>query len=34
MFGSICHFDFGPGNITEQEVELLEYMAQLLQHRI
>lgn len=31
MFGTICHFDFKPGRITERDVELLEYMARLLQ---
>jgi GAF domain-containing protein len=30
MFGSICHFDLEPGRIAEGEVELLEYMADLL----
>lgn len=33
MFGSICHFDFEPRRISAQDVELLEYMARLLQHR-
>ena len=32
MFGSICHFDFKPGSIASRDVELLEYMARLLQH--
>ncbi len=31
MFGSICHFDFTPGQISDRDVELLEYMARLLQ---
>jgi GAF domain-containing protein len=31
MFGTICHFDFPPGRIADVDVELLEYMAQLLQ---
>lgn len=31
MFGSICHFDFKPGHISDRDVELLEYMARLLQ---
>ncbi len=33
MFGSICHFDLEPGRIAEGEVELLEYMAGLLQEQ-
>ena len=32
MFGSICHFDFKPGRISDRDVELLEYMARLLQN--
>ncbi|MEO8435850.1 MAG: GAF domain-containing protein [Pyrinomonadaceae bacterium] len=31
MFGSICHFDFKPGPVSDLDVELLEYMARLLQ---
>lgn len=34
MFGSICHFDFKPGRIADRDVELLEYMARLLQHQL
>lgn len=30
MFGSICHFDFAPGPISNRDVELLEYMARIL----
>ena len=33
MFGSICHFDFEPRSISDRDVELLEYMARLLQHQ-
>ncbi len=33
MFGSICHFDFKPGRISDRDVELLEYMARLLQNQ-
>ncbi len=33
MFGSICHFDFKAGRVTERDVELLEEMARLLQHQ-
>jgi GAF domain-containing protein len=33
MFGTICHFDFNPGRITEMDVELLEQMAWLLQSK-
>jgi GAF domain-containing protein len=31
MIGSACHFDFNPGRITDTDVELLEYLAILLQ---
>ena len=31
MFGSICHFDLKPGRVDDRDVELLEYMARLLQ---
>jgi GAF domain-containing protein len=31
MIGSICHFDLQPGRTTDRDVELLEYMARLLQ---
>jgi GAF domain-containing protein len=31
LIGSICHFDLEPGRTTDQDVELLEYMARLLQ---
>lgn len=34
MFGTICHFDFKPGRIDDLDVELMEYMARLLQHRL
>ncbi len=34
MFGSICHFDFKPGRVADRDVELLEQMARLLQHRV
>jgi GAF domain-containing protein len=34
MFGSICHFDFKPGRISDRDVELLEYMARLLQDQL
>lgn len=34
MFGSICHFDFTPGRISNRDVELLEYMARLLQNQL
>ncbi|MEO8343231.1 MAG: GAF domain-containing protein [Gallionella sp.] len=34
MFGTICHFDFSPGHIADVDVELLEYMAQLLSKSI
>ena len=30
MFGTICHFDFEPGRVSDLDVELLEYMAILL----
>lgn len=31
LFGTICHFDFKPRRIADLDVELLEYMARLLQ---
>ncbi len=31
IFGTICHFDFKSGPISDLDVELLEYMATLLQ---
>ncbi len=31
MFGSICHFDLEPGEITTHDIDLLEQMSQLLQ---
>jgi len=34
MFGSICHFDFEPAPIADRDVELLERMAELLQHEL
>ena len=30
MFGSICHFDVKPGIVSRDDIELLEYMADLL----
>lgn len=34
MIGSICHFDLEPGHTTDRDVELLEYMARLLQPQL
>ena len=34
LFGSICHFDFKPGRIADLDVDLLEYMAILLQKQL
>jgi len=34
MFGTVCHFDTKPGKVADVYVELLEYMAQLLQKRL
>ena len=34
MFGTICHFDFQPRHTADADVELLEYMAHLLQKEI
>jgi len=34
MFGTICHFDFQPRSTADVDVELLEYMAHLLQNEI
>ncbi len=34
MFGTICHFGFLPGRVSEEDVELMEYMAQLLQAKV
>ena len=31
MFGSVCHFDLGPGSVTELDVSLMEHLANLLQ---
>ncbi len=31
MFGTICHFDFKPSSVSEIDVELMEYMAKLLE---
>jgi len=31
MFGSVCHFDFGPGSVSELDVSLMEHLANLLQ---
>jgi GAF domain-containing protein len=30
LFGSICHFDFEPGSISDKDVELLEMMGDVL----
>ncbi len=34
LFGTICHFDFKPRRIADLDVELLEYMATLLQTQL
>lgn len=31
MFGSACHFDYGPGAMLDEDAELLEMMADLIQ---
>jgi GAF domain-containing protein len=31
MFGTVCHFDFGPGTVSELDVSLMEHLANLLQ---
>ena len=31
LFGTICHFDFKPGRISELEVDLLEHIGRLLE---
>ena len=33
MFGSICRFDFNPGIIAEQDVQMLEHVSRLLQRQ-
>jgi len=34
VFGSVCHFDFKPVLIADADVELLERMGALVQHRL
>ena len=31
MFGSVCHFDFSPGAVSERDVSLMEDLANMLQ---
>jgi GAF domain-containing protein len=31
MFGTVCHFDFEPGSVTELDVALMEQLADMLQ---
>jgi GAF domain-containing protein len=34
LMGTICHFDFNPGNVSALDIELMEYMAALLQPQL